>query len=158
MSSSQVKLTLEGKKQLEERLEYLRTTGRAEMAEKIRVAREFGDISENAEYDIAKDEQAQMESEIADIENKLRNVVLIDERGAGTAEVGMGNKVKLLDMSTNAEYEYTVVGTTESNPIDEKRISDESPVGRAIMGKRKGDIAVVNTPRGRREFKVVKIG
>ena len=156
--AAQVKLTLEGKKQLEERLEYLRTKGRAEMAEKIRVAREFGDISENAEYDIAKDEQAQMEAEIVDIENKLRNVSIIDERGVSTAEVGMGNKVKLLDMSSNTEYEYTIVGTTESNPIDEKRISDESPVGRAVMGKRKGDIAVVMTPRGRREFKVVKIG
>jgi len=155
--SAQVKLTFEGKKQLEERLEYLKTSGRNEMAEKIRTAREFGDISENAEYDIAKDEQAQMEAEIADLENKLRNAVLIDEN-IGTAEVGMGNKVKLLDTATNTEYEYTIVGTTESNPIDEKRISDESPVGKAIMGKRKGDIAVVVTPRGRREFKIVKIG
>jgi len=153
---AQVKLTQEGKKQLEERLEYLKTIGRNEMADKIRVAREFGDLSENAEYDIAKEEQAQMEAEIIDIENKLVNVVIIDEK-AGTSEVSVGNKVKLLDVTNNIEHEYTIVGTHEANPIDDKRISDESPVGRAVIGKRKGDMAIVNTPRGRKEFKVLKI-
>jgi len=152
----QVKLTLEGKKQLEERLEYLTSVGRSEMAKEIQKAREFGDLSENAEYDAAKNAQAQMEAEIADIENKLRNVVIIEEKKGG-AEVGMGNKVKIVDIATKVEYEYTVVGTTEANPVDEKRISDESPVGRAIIGKRKGEVAIVVTPKGKREYKVLKI-
>jgi len=152
----QVKLTLEGKKQLEERLEHLTSVGRTEIAKEIQKAREFGDLSENAEYDAAKNAQAQMEAEIADIESKLRDVVIIEEKKGG-AEVGMGNKVKLVDLATKAEYEYTIVGTTEANPVDEKRISDESPVGRAIIGKRKGEVAVVATPKGKREYKVLKI-
>jgi len=152
----QVKLTLEGKKQLEERLEYLTSVGRTEIAKEIQKAREFGDLSENAEYDAAKNAQAQMEAEISDIENKLRNVVIIEEKKGG-AEVGLLSKVKLLDIATKVEYEYTVVGTTEANPVDEKRISDESPVGKAIIGKRKGEIAVVVTPKGKREYKVLKI-
>ncbi|MCL2370623.1 MAG: transcription elongation factor GreA [Firmicutes bacterium] len=152
----QVKLTQEGKNQLEERLEHLTTVGRTEIAKEIQKAREFGDISENAEYDAAKNAQAQMEAEIIDIENKLRHAVIIEEKKGG-AEVGMGNKVKLLDVASGKEYEYTIVGTTEANPIDEKRISDESPVGRAVIGKRKGETAIVVTPKGKREYKVVKI-
>ncbi|MCL2370801.1 MAG: GreA/GreB family elongation factor, partial [Firmicutes bacterium] len=85
-----------------------------------------------------------------------RHAVIIEEK-KGSAEVGMGNKVKLLDVASGKEYEYTIVGTTEANPIDEKRISDESPVGRAVIGKRKGETAIVVTPKGKREYKVVKI-
>lgn len=150
-----VYMTAEGKKKLEERLEYLKVQGRAEMAEKIRVAREFGDLSENAEYDIAKDEQAKMEAEIIEIEAKLANVQIIDDKARGD-KVDIGCKVRIADLQTGEETVYEIVGTHESNPM-ENRISNESPVGKALLGKKKGEEALVKTPKGELRFKVVKI-
>ena len=153
--AAEVFMTAEGKKQLEERLEYLKVTGRAEMAEKIRVAREFGDLSENAEYDIAKEEQAKMEAEILEIEAKLANVRIIDDKVRGD-KVDIGCRVLIKDLQTGEEMQYEIVGTHESNPM-ENRISNESPVGKALLGKKKGEEALVKTPRGETRFKVLKI-
>lgn len=154
---TEVFLTAEGKRQLEEKLEDLKVNGRADVAEKIRIAREFGDLSENAEYDIAKEEQAKIEAEIAEIEASLRVVKIIDEK-VKTDKVDIGAKVKILDMSTGEEHEYKIVGTHESNPM-ENRISNESPVGKALLGKKKGEEALVKNHKGK-EFrvKVLKIG
>lgn len=148
-------ITAEGKKQLEERLEYLKVYGRAEMAEKIRVAREFGDLSENAEYDIAKEEQAKMEAEILEIEAKLHNVQVIDENVKGD-KVDVGCEVTLLDTSCGEELVFKIVGTHESDPLN-KLISNESPIGKAILGKKKGDEALVRGKNGEYKIKILKI-
>lgn len=152
---AEIFITADGKKKLEERLEFLKVHGRADMAEKIRVAREFGDLSENAEYDIAKDEQAKMEAEILEIEAKLSNVQIIDDK-VKSDKVDIGCKVQILDMHTNEETVYEIVGTHESNPM-ENRISNESPVGKALLGKKKGEEALVKTGKGEFRFKVLKI-
>lgn len=151
---AEIYMTAEGKKQLEERLRELKVNGRAEMAEKIRVAREFGDLSENAEYDIAKEEQAKMEAEILDIEAKLSNVQIIDEKVKGD-RIDVGSKVEIKS-ADGTVYAYTIVGTHESNPM-EGRISNESPIGRAIIGKRKGDEVTVVAPAGELKYKIVNI-
>lgn len=148
---AEIFMTAEGKRQLEERLEDLKVNGRAEMAEKIRVAREFGDLSENAEYDIAKDEQAKMESEIIDIEAKLRVVKVIDEK-VKSDKVDIGGTVEIVDMATKEEMKYTIVGTHEANFMENK-ISNESPVGKALLGHKKGDEVEV---RGMK-LKILKI-
>ncbi|MCI8458458.1 MAG: transcription elongation factor GreA [Clostridia bacterium] len=148
-------MTAEGKKQLEERLKDLKVNGRAEMAEKIRVAREFGDLSENAEYDIAKDEQAKMEAEILEIEAKLRNVQIIDEK-VKSDKADVGSKVEIKELKSGMTFEYTIVGTHESNPM-EGRISNESPIGKAVLGKRKGDEVVVKAPAGEAVYKILGI-
>ncbi len=152
---AEIFMTAEGKKQLEERLKDLKVNGRAEMAEKIRVAREFGDLSENAEYDIAKEEQAKMEAEIIEIEAKLRNVQIIDEKVKGD-KADVGSKIEIKDVKTGAVYNYTIVGTHESNPM-EGRISNESPIGKAVLGKRKGAEVVVKAPMGDAVYKIVDI-
>ncbi len=158
MEEKETFITAEGKKQLEERLKDLKVNGRAEMAEKIRVAREFGDLSENAEYDIAKDEQAKMEAEILEIEAKLRNARIIDEKVKGD-KADVGSKVTIKPVGADSETTYTIVGTHESNPLDEKepKISNESPIGKALLGKRRGDEITVKTPRGEMKFKITDI-
>lgn len=153
---TEVFMTAEGKKQLEERLEYLKVHGRADMSEKIRVAREFGDISENAEYDIAKDEQAKLEAEIIDIEAKLRVVQVIDDSKIKTDVVSLGNFVKILDIAEKEEREFKIVGTHESNPM-ENFISNESPVGKALLGRKKGETITVDAIEGKIQFKILKI-
>lgn len=153
---TEVFMTAEGKKQLEERLEYLKVHGRADMSEKIRVAREFGDISENAEYDIAKDEQAKLEAEIIDIEAKLRVVQVIDDSKIKTDVVSLGNFVKILDIAEKEELEFKIVGTHESNPM-ENFISNESPVGKALLGRKKGETVTVDAIEGKIQFKILKI-
>ena len=130
-------MTAEGKKQLEDRLYDLKVNGRAEAAEKIRVAREFGDLSENAEYDIAKEEQAKMEAEILEIEAKLRNVKII-EAGGKSGVIDLGSKVRICMAGSADEIEYEIVGTHESNPM-EGRISNESPIGKALLGHKAGE-------------------
>ncbi len=152
---AEIFMTAEGKKQLEERLKDLKVNGRAEMAEKIRVAREFGDLSENAEYDIAKEEQAKMEAEIIEIEAKLRNVQIIDEKVKGD-KADVGSKIEIKDVKTGAVFNYTIVGTHESNPM-EGRISNESPIGKAVLGKRKGAEVIVKAPMGDSVYKIVDI-
>ena len=147
-------LTEEGKKQLEQKLEEYKTVKRPEVIKKIGLAREFGDLSENAEYDAAKEEQARIESEIQEMEAKLRNCVIIGD--VDTSMVNLGCKVTVFDETFEEEVEYQIVGSTESNPL-EGRISNESPVGIALLGKKVGDVASVETPTGVCILKVLKI-
>ncbi|MCL2061323.1 MAG: transcription elongation factor GreA [Firmicutes bacterium] len=151
---TEVLMTAEFKKQLEERLADLKINGRPAAAEQIRVAREFGDLSENAEYDIAKEEQAKLEAEIMDIEAKLRNAVIIEEK-AKSDTVDFGSKVKIQDMY-GKEFEYTIVGSSESDPVKGK-MSNESPIGKAVMGKKKGEQVTVIAPVGNIFYKIIKI-
>lgn len=139
-------LTAEGYKELEQKLEDLKINRRREVAEKIKTAREFGDISENAEYDAAKDEQSMLEGEINDIETKLNAAKIIDNKKIDTSVVSIGCTVKLLELDRNVTTEYKLVGTTESDP-SQQRISNESPVGKAIIGHRKNDVVDVKTPK-----------
>ena len=151
----EVLMTAEHKKELEERLHDLQVDGRAKAAEEIRVAREFGDLSENAEYDVAKEEQGKMEAEIVEIEAKLRNAKIIEEKKKGDY-VDFGSKVKIQNADTQEEFDYTVVGSSESNPTLGK-ISNDSPIGKAIMGKKKGEQVVVKVPVGAVTYKILKI-
>ncbi|MBO5136111.1 MAG: transcription elongation factor GreA [Clostridia bacterium] len=152
-----VKVTKEGLKQLEDRLEYLKTTGREEMAKEIAEARAQGDLSENAEYDEAKNAQARMEAEIQELEKKLKNIEII-ESGSDDKTVGLGATVKVVieDEYGEEEAEYTIVGSTEADPSKNK-ISDESPIGRALVGKAVGKTVEVETPGGLSKIKIKKI-
>ena len=142
--------------ELEKRLAYLEVEGRAEATERIRVAREFGDLSENAEYDIAKDEQAKIEAEIVDIRAKLRLARIIEGK-SNTDRIDIGSTVTVKNMKTNKEATYALVGSSESNPFNGK-ISYESPLGAALRFKKKGDDVEVVAPNGIVSYKVVKIG
>ena len=132
-----VLLTSEGLKALQEELENLKTVTRNEIAEKIKIARGFGDLSENSEYDEAKNEQAKMENRIAELEEMLKNVKIIDEGKKSSKEVNTGTKVRILDIEMDEELEYQVVGSSEADPMNGK-ISDESPVGSALLGHKVG--------------------
>ncbi|MEN6313544.1 MAG: transcription elongation factor GreA [Clostridiaceae bacterium] len=156
MAGKEVILTYEGLKKLEEELELLRGTKRMEIKERIKVALSFGDISENSEYDEAKNEQAYVEGRIAQLENMLKNAKVIDEEDVSTEKVTIGSKVRLLDMDYNDEIVYTIVGSTEADPSKFK-ISNESPVGSALMQKKKGNIIEVAVPDGVLKFKILKI-
>ena len=156
MTSKEVVLTYEGLKKLEEELEFLKGSKRREIADRIKQALSFGDISENSEYDEAKNEQAQMEGRIAQLETMLKNARVIDEDDVSTEKVSLGSKVKLLDMEFNEEVEYHLVGSTEADPSKHK-ISNESPVGSALMGKKSGSVVEVNVPDGVIKFKILKI-
>ncbi len=149
-------LTPEGKKQLEDRLNELKTIKRPEIAKKIGIAREFGDLSENAEYDSAKEEQGAIETEILEIENKLRNCEIISEKGISANKVTVGCRVKLHDENFDEEIEYQIIGSTESNPL-KGLISNESIVGKSLLGKKKGDLVVVTTPAGKTTYKILSI-
>ncbi len=150
-------LTIEGYHKLEDELEYLRTTKRAEIADKIRVARGFGDLSENAEYDAAKDEQAQVEERIYTIEQQLKNSKIIEEDKSNTNKtVKIGSTVKILDIEFDEEMQFTIVGTVESNPKKNK-ISNESPLGKVLVGSKVGDLLTVDSPSGSVEYKVIEI-
>jgi len=152
---AEIMLTNAGKKQLEERLEILKSKNRHEVAEKIKIAREFGDLSENAEYDAAKEEQAMIEGEIMEIEAKLRSAKIIPDK-VDTGHVSVGNTVRILDIEFNEELEYEIVGTAEADTKNNK-ISNESPVGRALLGRRKGETVEVNAPQGKFSLKIIKI-
>lgn len=154
--SKQIVLTYEGLEKLEKELEYLKTVKRKEVAEKIKQALAFGDLSENSEYDEAKNEQAQMEVRIVQLENMLKNAKVIDEEDINTDIVSLGAKVKVLDMEFEEEVEYTIVGSTEADPSQYK-ISDESPVGRALLGQAIGNIVDVAVPAGIIKFKILSI-
>ena len=147
MDEKEIFLTAEGLKKLEIELEDLKTVKIKEIAEKIKIARDFGDLSENSEYDEAKLEQAQMEEKIAKIENMIVNAKIIDDVQTDTNTVGVGATVKLLQKSTNRQMIYTIVGSAESNPLEGK-ISNESPVGKAILGKKKKSTVQVQLPNG----------
>lgn len=156
MTNKEYLFTYEGLKKMEERLDYLKRVVRRDIADRIKQALAFGDISENSEYDEAKNEQARIETEIAQLEYKLKNAKLIDEDDIKTDVVGIGSTVKLLDLEFNEEVQYSIVGSEEANPM-EQRISNESPVGRALMGKHPGDIAEVIVPEGIVKFKILEI-
>ena len=156
MPQKETLLTYDGLKKLEEELEYLKTEKRREIAERIKVALGFGDLSENSEYDEAKDEQAKVEMRIIDLENKLRNVKLIDEDEIDLKTVQVGNTVQVLDMDFNEKIEYTIVGSTEVD-LAENKISNESPIGMGLLGKKKNEIAEIETPGGIVQMKILKI-
>lgn len=149
-------LTDEGLKRLEEELEELKTKKRKEIAEKIKVARSFGDLSENSEYDEAKNDQAIVEERIATLEKMLRNVKLLDDDEISTDKVNIGSKVKLFDIEFDEEVVYHIVGSTEVDP-DNGKISDESPIGSALLNQRVNDIVEVNVPSGVIRFKILEI-
>lgn len=157
MEEKEVFLTAEGLKKLELELEELKTVKRQEIAEKIKIARDFGDLSENSEYDEAKNEQALIEERIAKIDNMIANAKIIDEKVIDTNVVNLGNTVSLFVKTTGKEMTYTIVGSAESDPLSGK-ISNESPVGRAILGKKKGNTVQVQLPNGNvMDYKIKKI-
>lgn len=156
MSEKEVFLTREGFDKLEAELEEAKIVKRKEVAERIRAALDFGDISENSEYDQAKNEQAQLEERIAKIESILRNAKLIEDEEISTDVVGIGSKVIVLDVEYNEEMEYTIVGSAEANPQN-GRISNESPVGKALLGSKQGQVVDVNVPDGVLKYQIQKI-
>ena len=152
----EVILTQEGYNKLEERLNELKTTIRTEIAERIKTARGFGDLSENSEYDEAKSAQRANEEEIAELELKIRNAKIIDESEIDTKTVQIGNLVKLLDIEFNEEVEYTIVGSTEVN-LAENKVSNVSPIGKALLGRKKGETVDVDAPAGTIQYKILAI-
>ncbi|MBQ3069004.1 MAG: transcription elongation factor GreA [Clostridia bacterium] len=149
-------VTEEGLKKLEEELEFLKSVKRKENAEKIKVALSFGDLSENSEYDEAKNEQAITEGRIAEIEEQLKNVHLVDANALTNDVVRVGLSVKLKDLSDNSTVEYRIVGVTEADPF-EGLISDESPIGKALLGQKVNSVVEVEIPLGTVKFKIMKI-
>ncbi|MBQ2284034.1 MAG: transcription elongation factor GreA [Clostridia bacterium] len=155
-AAKQVILTSEGLEKLEKELEYLKTVKRQEVAAEIKVALGYGDLSENSEYDEAKNKQAQMEIRIVEIEAMLKNAKVIDEAEISTDTVSLGCTVTVYDVEFDEEIEYSIVGSTEADPSNGK-ISDESPVGSALLGKNVGDVVEIPAPAGSIEMKVVAI-
>ena len=152
----EVILTADGYEKLRQEIEYLQTEKRREVAERIRVAREFGDIAENAEYDDAKNEQAMLEHRIAQLEERLLSARVITKKEISKDSVSVGSTVRLRDIAANETVEYHIVGSAEANPAENK-LSNESPVGKAIIGKKKGDVVEVTAPRGAMKFKIMAI-
>lgn len=157
MAAKQTVLTQEGLNALEAELENLKTVKRKDIAEKIKVALSFGDLSENSEYDEAKNEQGIIEARIAEIEATLKNVKVIDSDSLNTEHVQHGNKVTVKDIEEDTERVLMIVGSKEVN-VKEGKISDESPIGRSLLGHKKGDIVDVETPSGILQFEVLDIG
>jgi transcription elongation factor GreA len=149
-------LTQEGLANLKAELDHLSTARRREVAARIKEAREFGDISENAEYDDAKNEQAMLEARIAALEDKLRSATVVDASDLGTDVVRVGSIVHVKEENSGKSTKYTIVGSAEAKPA-EMKLSNESPVGKALLGRKRGDEVVVATPRGERKLKITKI-
>lgn len=156
MSDKKYLITNDGLRKLEEELEYLKTIKRKEVTEKIKVARGYGDLSENSEYDEAKNEQAFVEGRIAEIENKLKNIELIDESDISTDIVSIGSMVTLYDYEFEEEVTYTIVGSAEADTFENK-ISNESPVGSELIGRKIDEEFIVNTPGGNCKYKIISI-
>ena len=156
MEEKDVILTQEGYDNLDKELNYLKTEKRAEIADRIKVALGFGDLSENSEYDEAKTAQAENEVKIAELENKIRHAKIIDESEIDTDVVQIGNTVKVLDMEFDEEVEYTIVGTTEAD-ITQNKISNESPIGSALLGAKKNQVVEVQVPAGVSKYKILSI-
>ena len=154
--AKEYKLTSARLKELEEELNYLKTTREKEVAELIKEARSFGDLSENSEYDEAKNEQAKLYGRIAEVENILANAVIIEEGEENTGRVGLGCRVRVLDLELEEEEEYTIVGSQEADPMN-YRISDDSPFGRSMVGKGVGDVVEVEAPVGVLQFRILNI-
>lgn len=156
MSEMQNHITAEGLKALQDRLEELKGAGRARIAEQIAVARSYGDLSENAEYDAAKNEQAQLEGEIVELEAAIRTAIVVSEDEITNEKVNVGTTVRVFDESENEEFEYRIVGPHESDPMN-GALSSDCPVGRALMGKKKGDVTIVEAPNGGIRMTIVSI-
>jgi len=151
-----VVLTREGYQALKREIDDLSTRRRREIAERIKLAREFGDIAENAEYDAAKNEQAMLEARIAKLEERLASARVIEKREISKDVVSVGSKVRLRDVDARQTVEYRIVGSAEANPA-ELKLSNESPVGKAILGRKKGETVEVATPRGSLKYKILEI-
>ncbi len=156
MLDREIILTPEGYRRLKEEIDYLSTKKREEVAERIKESRYFGDITENSEYDDAKNEQAMLEQRIFALEEKLRSAIVIDAKDVKTDAVGVGTKVTLQDLDRGDVLQYSLVGSAEANPA-QKKLSNESPVGRAIMGHVPGDIVEVTVPQGVMKLKIIAI-
>ncbi|OUM85287.1 MAG: transcription elongation factor GreA [Bacillus thermozeamaize] len=156
MAEKEILLTPDGMKKLEEELEHLKSVKRAEVAERIKVAIGYGDLSENSEYEDAKNEQAFIEGRIITLEKMLRNARVIQNEDVSTDVVSIGSKVRLQDLEFDEEVEYTIVGSAESDP-EKNRISNESPVGQALLGKKIGDTIEVQVPAGVIRYKILEI-
>jgi len=154
--AKQIIVTEEGLKKLQEELEYLKTTKRKEVVEAIRVALSFGDLSENSEYDEAKNEQAKTEARISELEESLKHVKVISDSEVTTDTVNVGNRVKVYDEEFEEEILYTIVGSTEADPLEDK-ISDQSPIGSALIGRQVGETVEVTTPGGVINLKILEI-
>ena len=155
-NEEKVFMTAEGLQKTKERLQYLKSEKRQEVANKIAEARSYGDLSENSEYDLAREEQASVEAEIFDLENKLKSAVIIDPKKVDTKKVGVGCKVSITNIKTKQNLEYTIVGDTDSDPLN-GLISNASPIGAGLMGKKVDEIAVIKTPAGLVQYKITKI-
>ena len=153
--ADEVILTKEGKEELEKRLEYLKKTARAEITERIKTAREFGDLSENAEYDAAKTEQGMIEGEIQEIEAKLKHAVIIKD-GTKKGVVSLGSKVDIVDNELGELMSYEIVGTTEAD-VEMGKISNESPIGNALLGRKAGETLTINVPIGNVSITIKKV-
>lgn len=156
MSEKVIVLSREGLRRMEEELEHLKNVKRKEIAERIKQAREYGDIAENSEYEDAKNEQAFIEGRILTLEKTLRNAQVLDKAEGPEGVVTIGSRVRLLDLEVDEEEEYLIVGTMEANPA-ENRISDESPVGRAVLGKTVGADVQVDAPMGVLRYRIVAV-
>ena len=154
--NKEVILTQEGFENLEKQLEFLKTEKRAEISERIKIALGFGDLSENSEYDEAKNAQAENENLINELENKIRYAKIIDESEIDTKTVQVGNTVKLLDIEFDEEIAYTIVGSTEVD-LTQNRISNESPIGKALLGAKKNQVVDVEAPAGIVQYKILSI-
>jgi transcription elongation factor GreA len=155
--SRQSVITKEGLERLKEEIEHLTTVKRREVAERIKEAREFGDIAENAEYDDAKNEQALLEQRIAQLEERLRRATVIDGKDISTDEVQVGSTVHVKDQKSGDSQKFQIVGSTEANPVEHK-LSNESPIGQALLGQKRGAVVTVDVPRGpKRKLKITKI-
>lgn len=155
-NEKKIVLTRDGYEKLEKELEYYTSVRRNEIAEQIAVARGFGDLSENAEYDEAKNEQSRIEAKIIEMENALRNAEVVDDKDVSTEVVGVGNKVTVKNLSTKAEQVYTIVGANETDPRALK-ISNDSPIGNALLGKKVGQTVTIAIPAGSLKLKIQKI-
>lgn len=149
-------MTAEGLQKTKERLDFLKSVKRQEVANKIAEARSYGDLSENSEYDLARDEQASVEAEIFELENKLKTAEVIDPKKVSTNKVGIGCKVSITNIKTNQNFDYKIVGDTDSDPLN-GLISNVSPIGAGLIGKKVGEIAIIKTPAGVVQFKINKI-
>jgi len=156
MPDKEVILSAEGLRRLQEKLDHLKRVRRHEIAERIRKARQFGDINENSEYEEAKNEQSFIEGEIIQLEKLLRNAKLVDDVNVDPDVVGLWSRVKVQDLDTDKTIEYTIVSSTESDP-DANRISDESPVGRAFVGRKAGNVVEVQVPAGTVRYKILEV-
>jgi transcription elongation factor GreA len=155
-TENQMVITAEGFNRIEQELEHLRTVRRREIAERIKESKQFGELSENSEYEDAKNEQAFVEGRIIDLKHVLQNVQILEDGDVTTDVVGIGSKVKVRDLDTKDEWVYTIVGSFEADPAED-RISNESPVGEALMDKKVGEKLSVDTPAGEMHLKIVKI-